>query len=236
MNNSRNMKLTIQDGFTIVEMMIATMVFSTILLIVTVGVIHFSHDYYEGINASTTQNIARSITDNLTQSIQFSGTTPQPDTTTETPAHYFCAGSEEYMFKLGQQQTDASYALVRFPVNPGSCYDDADTSSDSVEQAAWNQREELLQPRMRLTQFVATPGDGGIWQLSIGIALGDDDQFCAPTARVNSCDNGAPDFTATDYADQSVLDDLHCKLHAGSQFCYVAALNTQVQSRLQGVE
>jgi prepilin-type N-terminal cleavage/methylation domain-containing protein len=63
------------SGFTIVELMISTLVFSVILLVVTFGIVHFTNSYYRGINGSTTQDTARTIVDSVTQAIQFSSGT-----------------------------------------------------------------------------------------------------------------------------------------------------------------
>src|SRR3990172_9120101 len=60
-------------GFTIVELMIATTIFSVILLIVTFGMLQIGRTYYKGITLTKTQNAARSIIDTISQDIQFSG-------------------------------------------------------------------------------------------------------------------------------------------------------------------
>ena len=50
-----------QSGFTIVELMIATLVFAMVLLVITVGVMSFTRAYYRGINQSNTQRVARAV-------------------------------------------------------------------------------------------------------------------------------------------------------------------------------
>jgi len=52
--SSRSKRL--QSGFTLVELMIATMVFSVILLVITYGVVRFTNSYYKGLNSSTTNS------------------------------------------------------------------------------------------------------------------------------------------------------------------------------------
>ncbi|HPG37411.1 MAG TPA: prepilin-type N-terminal cleavage/methylation domain-containing protein [Candidatus Saccharibacteria bacterium] len=60
-----------QSGFTIVEMMIATAIFSIILLIITAGVMAFSRQYMRGQTASNLQFTARQVTAQMGQDIQF---------------------------------------------------------------------------------------------------------------------------------------------------------------------
>src|SRR5262249_3702342 len=88
-----------QAGFTIVELMVATLVFSFVLVIITVGVLFFSKTYYAGRNRARTQNTARSVVGTISQAIQFTGTAIT--TTADTGAQYFCAGSRIYVFNLG---------------------------------------------------------------------------------------------------------------------------------------
>jgi len=103
-----------QAGFTIVELMVATVVFSVILIIITTGVIHITQTYNKGINLINTQNTARNIMDSISQSIQFSGgvvSWPQPSdnpvgTSGPVTAGRGCIGSQQYDFQLGYQVDD----------------------------------------------------------------------------------------------------------------------------------
>ncbi len=62
-----------QDGFTIVELMIATAVFATVLLLCTFGLLQVGRVYYKGITSSRTQEVARTLMEDIAQAIQFSG-------------------------------------------------------------------------------------------------------------------------------------------------------------------
>jgi prepilin-type N-terminal cleavage/methylation domain-containing protein len=62
-----------QAGFTIVELMIATLVFAVVLILITVGVLTFTRSFFKGINQSRTQNAARTVIETISQGIQFSG-------------------------------------------------------------------------------------------------------------------------------------------------------------------
>src|SRR5690349_14114335 len=91
-----------QKGFTIVELMVATLVFSVVLLVVTVGIMQFTRSYYRGAIQAKTQDTARTVIDNITQSLQFGLAEPDigvnPDDQT---IGYFCAGGYRFAFTKG---------------------------------------------------------------------------------------------------------------------------------------
>ena len=58
-------------GFTIVELLIATAVFSFILLVVTTGIIRLGNMYYKGVISSRTQESIRNIVSETSSAIQF---------------------------------------------------------------------------------------------------------------------------------------------------------------------
>ncbi len=60
-------------GFTIIELLIATTVFSVILLIMTSGLIYIGKVYYRTVAQTKTQEASRSAIDQISQAIQFSG-------------------------------------------------------------------------------------------------------------------------------------------------------------------
>ncbi len=82
--------MTKSKGFTIIELLIATTVFSTILLISTSGLIYIGKVYYRTVSQSKTQEAARSIISEVSQNVQFSGSR----VTAGTDA--YCIGSTMY--------------------------------------------------------------------------------------------------------------------------------------------
>ena len=103
-------------GFTILELLISTTVFSVILLLCTFGLVQVGRNYYRGATITRTQNVARSVMSTLTQSIQFSGsdfegTPPVPPVQPVQPVT-FCIGSLGYTYKLNTQvDNNGGYAL-----------------------------------------------------------------------------------------------------------------------------
>ena len=108
-------------GFTLLELLISTTVFSVILLLCTFGLVQVGRNYYRGATITRTQNVARSVMSTLTQSIQFSGSDadvtklPAVGTLAAPPpvSGAFCIGSLGYTYKLYTKvgDTSADYAL-----------------------------------------------------------------------------------------------------------------------------
>lgn len=202
-----------QNGFTIIELMMSTVVFSMVLLLLTNGVISFTKSYYKGITEANTQHVARMVTESITQSIQLnSANLVKANTLNDWQG--FCFGNEAYVFKLHYQLVDpnttlrdhqSTSALIKGNA-PGGCLGvDAESLSKSIKNP-----EELLSPSMRLADFTVTPLTNGLYSLVVNVAYGDDDLLSDWQSPIPSC-----------------------KSQSGSQFCAVSGLSTVVQKRIQ---
>jgi prepilin-type N-terminal cleavage/methylation domain-containing protein len=218
-----------QNGFTIVELMVASVVFSTVLVVVTVGVIRFTNGYYRGINSSTTQATAQNAMDTVSQSVQFSSGGTLAGGISGNDG-YFCAGSKVFTFSNGQQfggaptSGDRGLYVMENPA-PGSCADPASISGG----------DELLGKGMRviggnvstptaLTKYLST--------VKLKVAYGDPDLLCSPSIAglaKGSCKPGAINYTSSDDITNA---DTICKPQTASHFCSVVNLSTTVQQRL----
>jgi len=204
-----------QAGFTIVELMIATLVFSVILIAITVGVVTFTNDYYRGINSSTTQNVARNIIDTVSQAIQFNdaNVVPMPALSPTT----YCIGSVQFDFVLSKELgTDTNHALWETPSSGCAAISPPIVTS-----------KELLGPKMRLANFSINPVGlaGNLYTIDVRVVYGDKDLLCSPAV------NGSCTSTATMSPANLARHDLTCKSQAGSQFCSASELTTTAQIR-----
>ena len=194
-------------GFTIVELLIATLIFSTILLMVTIGIIQITRTYYKGLTESATQNTARTVMDTITQAIQFSGD-PVSATVSSAPgaSTSFCIGNQQFSYRLGYQLVDGT---------PG-----ANQTSKALWQSVLSgctnnppaaaSGKEFLQPHMRLSNLTVTNVTGNLWKVSVTIAYGDDDLLNNPTGTNPSCKG----------------------VTAGTQFCSISTLTSTVIQRV----
>jgi prepilin-type N-terminal cleavage/methylation domain-containing protein len=212
-----------QSGFTIVELMIATVVSSTILLVITIGVIHFTNGYYHGITSSNTQATTQNAIDAIAHAIEFnsSGTVA-----TDGSQGVFCAGNQVFLYTLGKQLTGdpspANWGLYQLDNPSSNCVVPPDTSGG----------QELLGSKMRLSYLsLQEVGSADVWNLGVRVAYGDSDLLCDKSVggATGGCSPGAADFTATSTISG---DDIFCKTVTGSQFCSVTALNTAIGQRI----
>jgi prepilin-type N-terminal cleavage/methylation domain-containing protein len=148
-----------KGGFTLIELMIATTIFSVILLLGTFAMLQIGKMYYKGINSSRTQAVARSVSDSVTQAIQFSGTQPRNSTVATgnlTPAGSgaVCIGSQRFSYQTDKIVSDspsgpneARHALIVDVAPAGGLCPAVNFASPPPGS------RELLAPNMRLVEF-----------------------------------------------------------------------------------
>lgn len=213
-----------QVGFTIVELMIATVVSSVLLIVITFGIVSFTKDYYKGINASTTQATTQNAIDAVAQAIQFnaSGTVA-----TDGTQGIFCAGSQVFLYTMGKQLTAAPNST-----NWG-LYQLNNPSANCVMPAITTGGTELLGPNMRLAAInLSQIGSSNVWQLDIRVAYGDADLLCRTSisgTTTGGCSSAAANYMSADVIQGS---DVQCKLRTGSQFCSIVHLSTAIGQRI----
>ncbi len=211
-------------GFTIVELMMATIVFSVIMLIVAAAVVRFTANFQRGATQTTTQNTARSIIDEVSQSLQFSTGYQKLAPNGSNNGYY--VNPQQYSYALGKQVGNGNnYALVARPaISPAD-------APQNLSQGVSTNSKELLGDGMRLARFdINEKRLNSVYEVTIRVAYGDDDLLCSPTK--GNCNNNVI-MTPGDFANPSYLKDLQCKAQKGSQYCAVSELSTTVQRRIQ---
>lgn len=218
-----------QHGFTIVELLVATVVFSVVLLLITVGILQVARVYYKGVTETNTQNVARNVIDTISQAIQFSGgtVTPADGTRTAGNSYAFCIGNTQYSYTLGWQVADTPdaakhqtpHALVQNTPSGSVC--NGTTPAQNVRSTAVVGKE-MISPHMRLSNLVVRPIAGtSSYEVKVRVVYGDFDLLFSPTA-------GAPAATDDTYPDAKCLG-----VQQGTQFCAAAELSTVVQKRVE---
>ena len=188
-----------QKGFTVIELLIATSVFSTVLLIAATGIVHVGRLFQRGITGSLTQEVARSTIDFIKDDFELSGgyfKRLPPYGANEG----FCIGSRLYSYqvglKIGSNGVGRAMVVRDFPscdlstvVHPddivtGIGYDLATGTNTDV---SGNMRE-FLGPNMRLNSFSVTPSPAASPKptgltISIDVISGDDDLIASGLCR-----------------------------------------------------
>ncbi len=201
-----------QSGFTIVELMIATLVFAMVLLVITVGVMSFTRAYYRGINQSNTQRVARAVLENVSQAIQFSGdqvTAPIASTQIDGRTYEgLCVGGQRYSYLRGWQQIDDSpdgaqnqTQHVMVVDKPGIC---GGLAAQDLGGPLATGSTDLLSPRMRISKLDVAPlaGTTDTFQVTVRVVYGDNDLLNNPTGKDATC---KASISGSEYCGQSEL-------------------------------
>lgn len=222
------MKLKQQTaGFTIVELMIATLVFSVVLLLCVFGLLQIGKQYYRGITSSRTQAVARAATDNIVQAIQYGsgnvGKTPTAAADNEPgDQNTVTIANRRYTYTLGRQLADGSLTAndLKIKTNVGLKEEIMAPDGRTVQST-----RELLGKNMWLSQFSIQPNQS-VFDIKIKVLSGSLDLVE---------DNAKKKFNLTDsiFEPGFILDQAHCRTGiAGSQFCALSGLYTQAYKRL----
>ncbi len=228
-----------QRGFTIVELLIASAVFSVVLLICAVGLLQIGRTYYKGITSSQTQEAARSIIEEVSKTIQFNGGNvglmihpgSEPSENPATPS-YICIGNKRFAFVLNHQLISSAtlgpnQSRHALGVDSRPCTSGAPQPLNNSNLLA--DSKELLPPNMRLTKFEvscvkndATPDPSdcltdNLYKVTVRVVSGHQDVLA-------DSDKSRP---GPDLPGECLPNSI------GGQFCAVAELSTTVQKRVK---
>ena len=245
------------SGFTIIELLIASAIFTVVMLIVTVAVIFVSQTYIRGEISSQVQDTARNILTAIANNIEFTVSSPTViqltsdlpnEPYTNTDEFYFCIGSNVYTYTLDRELLPNStslsgeyskYALVESNESGGSCI-------PSTAIGGSQQGRELLSAHERLGQLAVQRLSTATYSISVTVAYGDNyvlndnsggSSTSLPQSLNNSCSlvawNKAP-YAYDNYNNpQCSNHHYHCVNQLfGNTFCAISALTTTVTSRI----
>jgi len=204
-------KKTNQKGFTIVELMIAALVFSIILIIIMAAVLQITRNYYKGVSTTRTQEVARNIMQTVSEAIQFSGGSINTNLASNNGSIGFCV--DHYRFSY--VDTDSSHpgshpgyifdgsasthGLVEDDVSPAGCAGTLSAQDLTSGLPLAPTSKEILLPRMSVRSInVSQISSTNLYQITISIEMGDNTllsggrcvggngtQFCATTSLTN---------------------------------------------------
>lgn len=210
-------RLAQQKGFTIIELMIATTIFSVILLLCSYVMVRIGNMYYKGITTSRTQGVVRTAMDMISQDIEFADT----DVITGSNGNLrsLCVGHHNYTYQINAKiDVDTAHALfVENRSTPCATGVGPSTSFNSSTD------QELLGKNMRLGALTIQDADpvnpNKFFRVNIRVIYGDDD-LLIDQANKKGNEAGFDINTA------------RCADGIGSQFCAISSATTYVQKRL----
>lgn len=218
------------SGFTIIELTIATMIFSVILLLVTYGILQIGRTYTKGVTESKTQQTARAVMDAITQDIQFYKSGVVAGANNGGVTYVICVGNNRYTAFLSKVLVDSppppdtlkhqsNYALL-FDANLASCNTSVPATLPPPSSSV-----ELLTTHMRIAAIDITPQPiTDLFAVHVRVVYGQDDVLCSPSV--------AGDCNAPGISTNLANDDIACKGGVINQFCAVSDLRTTIQKRV----
>lgn len=237
------------------ELMIATMVFSVLLVVLTVGVLSFTRGFYKGLNSSATQTTARNLMNAIATGAEYAHIGDINDTAYNGPVGCLKIGSVEYHFYLGQlvdgsglsNPSGPNYGVYRTTNGAISCDPSNLTTYNASLQSDLTTSpqpgSELLGTNMRVTELGVKQDGDGLANVSVGVAYGSDDLLCSSSLDASDptvaggCNSAAPVLDNSP-GSKWFIDNgsgVQCKSTTGDQFCAVTHLTTSVQPRLMGI-
>ncbi len=209
------------------EFMIATTVFTMVLLVCAFAIVHVGRMYFKGSIMSRTQDISRRLGEDVSQAIQFGAraddaafrrpgnATTYTDGVQTVTANSLCLGSIRYTYVLGQSlgrsNVQSRHILWKDRV---SISDTACTPVNMVLVTPTPGGVEFLGDNMRIARFDVPASTTGLYTVDLIVSHGDTADLFEPAAGIN------PDFSI-------------CKgVNAGGQFCASAIYKTTVGKRL----
>lgn len=177
-----------KGGFTLVELMIATTVFSVVLMVGSAAFVQLGRSYYKGVTMTQTQETARQIMQNVSANVRLSSSV-SPVASATGSRQYYCVGGHRYSFKLfnkvdtSNHNFSTNFGLISDEPNGDGCGDPFDGSAPLVKPA------ELLGNNMRLLAFSITPvgASGTTFTINVTVAFGSDNVLTNPASPTAQC-------------------------------------------------
>jgi len=211
-------------GFTIIELLIATAVFSIILLVAQTSFLHIGHLFYKGISITQTQDVADHIFQDINGNFQTAANVSGSQNSSAGGYDYYCIGNSRYTYRINNEisldsttpdhSSTGNFGILK-DVLPGSsaC---ATPCDDTIGNACpsgtvrLNKPVELLGDKMRVEQFniSQSTSTSSLYNVAIVLAYGDDNTLTYSTPG---------DFST-----------VSCQGDSQNNFCAVSSINTAV--------
>ena len=182
-------KLTSASGFTIAELMIATSIFSLVLLVGAAAFIGLGKSYYKGYTLTQTQETAKQIINDVSSNIRLSSSVSGGSSSGGRA--YYCVGSHRYTYILYREvngsnhDNSSNFGLLQDEPNGDGCGDPFGSPGVAFVKPA-----ELLANHMRLLAFSINPvGSNGAYSIQLTVASGSDDSLTDPNSATAQCKN-----------------------------------------------
>jgi prepilin-type N-terminal cleavage/methylation domain-containing protein len=210
------------NGFTIIELMIATIIFSMVLVVLLASFLQIGRMFYKGVSLSTTNEATRTLIEDLVDDIRFSQAPVACDPVLNCTGvkKYFCVGSHRYTYILGTKITDTDIT------NPQSNTMTAGMVRDTIPgcpapSIGGAEPKQLLGLNMQLNNMVFIPASNGVFVHAHVVFYGIDNSVFV--SKIPGLDTPAEALTALDANCEGSL--------FSTQLCAASDIQTIVQLR-----
>jgi prepilin-type N-terminal cleavage/methylation domain-containing protein len=221
-NKQKNLR-----GFTIVELLIATAVFSIILMAAVAGFLQIGRIFYKGVVNTQTQAVTKRALDSITADMQNSSFFTEPATSAEGYT-YFCSGNVRYTINPDKivdisnpdySPDNGTFGILRDKLlGSNACAPPCESAPCASGAVEFSNPQELLGSRMRLDALifapiinVSNPGPPDTYNVKVRVVFGDEESLAVSTPQSRTTD---------DYECNSSL--------ANSQYCAAAQISNVV--------
>ncbi len=191
------------DGFTIIELLIAMVVVASIITMTTAIIVSIGHLYYKGNTEATIQDSVRSTMQDVTENLKLSHGIHTDDIS--SPPHSYCIGITRYTYITGVQE-DSTYKHI-FWRDTLLRETDPCAPVDLTQDQPTPDGDDLMGGNSALTDFTIS-NSSTPYTVSLGEIYGPSDLY--NLAGLNSS----------------------CKSGAATELCGTASLKTTVNQRL----
>jgi len=216
------MKKLGRSGFTILEVLISTMIFTVVLLICIQAITRIGQLYYKGVTSSQIQELTRSLSEEFSSQIQFGSSIPYPYPISggdPTIPLIFCVGDNSYRAIMNRKLGDSGVnTVLKRKAYSGACSFSSTWFDDATELGVRNMR--ILKLQIIELQIIGSTINSGVWSVNIRLALGDSDIFDYPVT--GSTD--APEVYGSAICRSGI---------SGSQFCATSELSSTLLRRVK---
>jgi prepilin-type N-terminal cleavage/methylation domain-containing protein len=221
LNTKKNQQA--EQGFTIIELLIATAVFAVVMLIAAASIIYVSKTYVKGNIESQTQQTTRSVLQTISQDIEFTknSTINISPSGNNANTYHFCIGNDVYVYKLSVQVSSSEDPLYVY--SSANCPTVIPTSPPTNSRELLSNNEQLGQ--LSLTCAESDNDDVGntvctTYTVSVEVAYIGGDSSLEDTS--NSGLNTANAFYGYSCSNMQIT----------GSFCAVSSLTTTIEPRI----
>jgi hypothetical protein len=207
-----------------VEVSIASTVFSIVLLVALTSFFTIGRLFYKGVSITQTQDAITQLYQDINGNFQSAASISPPQT--GNGYSYYCVGNARYTYKIHNMVSldvapdhapNGNFGILKdiLPGNSSACAvpcNDQGSTVCSPGTAKFDKPIELLGQKMRIEKFNIQSNGASLYDISLVVAYGDDDvlEYAIP--------GPPPDYSS-----------VACKNDSSSQqFCSVSRLNTAI--------